>query len=124
MTADEFINHYVHSNKTHSLEHTIELIDDNAIYWFSDKTCHVGKKAISQAIKNNFSTIKDETYTISDLTWIVKSSDIAVCTYNYKWSGLISGENRSGGGRGTSVLTKNNNKWLIKHEHLSKGSHK
>ncbi len=44
MTPDEFIQEYETSNRTHGLEHTLSLIDKNAIYWFSDGTCHIGKR--------------------------------------------------------------------------------
>ena len=121
MTPEEFIRTYETSNSAHGLERTLSLIDESAIYWFSDGSCHVGKSAIEKAIRRNFETIKDENYQISDIVWVAHSPDIAVCIYRFDWSGEIRGAQASGSGRGTSVLVRREDSWIVTHEHLSKG---
>ena len=123
MTPDEFIREYETSASEHGLEHTLSLIDENAVYWFSNETCHVGKEAIEAAIRHNFETIKEENYRISDVVWLAQSSDSAACIYRFDWSGKIDGAPVSGSGRGTTVLARRGDSWVIVHEHLSQGPH-
>lgn len=123
MTPAEFIREYESSGRTGGVEHTLRLIDDRAIYWFSDGTRHVGKAAIERAIRRNLDLIKDETYRISDVVWLAEAADIAACIFRYDWSGLLHGEPASGSGRGTMVLKRRGDSWVVVHEHLSKGEH-
>lgn len=104
-----------------SAEAMLGLIDDDAVYMFSNETVHVGREAIEQAIRHNFETIKDDTYAIKNLTWLVESSEVAVCVYDFAWTGTVHGKPASGSGRGTSVLRRTAGGWKIVHEHLSKG---
>src|SRR5438874_6558799 len=121
MTPAEFMREYETSGRSGGLEYTLSLIDDTAVYWFSDGTSHVGKSAIERAIRRNFEAIKDETYRISDIVWVAQSSDVAACIYRFDWSGIVRGNPASGSGRGTSVLARRGDLWVIVHEHLSKG---
>jgi ketosteroid isomerase-like protein len=121
MTPAEFIREYETSGRVHGIEHTLSLIADNAVYWFSDGTSHVGKGAIERAIRRNADTIKGETYRISDVVWVAESADFAACIYRFDWSGMVHGNPASGSGRGTSVLDRRGDSWVVVHEHLSKG---
>ena len=123
MTPEQFFHEYETSIGGHDLEHTLGLIDENAVYWFSDGSCHIGKAAIEEAIQHNFETIEDEDFRISDIMWVAQSSDIAACTYRFDWSGTVRGTQASGSGRGTSVLARRGDSWAVVHEHLSKGPH-
>lgn len=122
MTPAEFLHHYESSGRR-GVEQTLKLIDDNAIYWFSDGTAHAGKPAIEQAIRRNFELIKNETYRISEAVWVEQSPDLAACVYRFDWSGTINGSPASGSGRGTTVLARKEDSWVVVHEHLSKGEH-
>jgi ketosteroid isomerase-like protein len=121
MTPTEFVHAYARSSREHGVEHTLSLIDDNAIYWFSDGTSHVGRAAIERALRRNLELVADEEYRISDLAWVAQSDDVAACTYRFAWSGTIRGAPAAGSGRGTSVLARRGDAWVIVHEHLSKG---
>jgi ketosteroid isomerase-like protein len=112
---------YETSGRTGGLEHTLSLIDDRAVYWFSNGTSHVGKDAVRRAIQRNVEAIKDETYKISDIVWVAQSDDVAACIYRFEWSGMIGCAPASGSGRGTSVLARRGDSWVVVHEHLSKG---
>ena len=120
MTPQQFMREYESSGRK-GVECTLSLIDDEAIYWFSDGTSHTGKAAIERAVRRNFDAIKDETYRIGDLVWVAQSTDVAACVYRFDWSGLIGGKPASGTGRGTSVLARRGDSWVVVHEHLSKG---
>jgi ketosteroid isomerase-like protein len=123
MTPDEFLLEYESSGRTGGVEHTLRLIDDNAVYWFSDGTAHVGKAAVERAIRRNFELIKDEAYQISDVVWVAQSAEIAACVYRFDWSGTLGGVPASRSGRGTAVLARKGESWVVVHEHLSKGAH-
>jgi ketosteroid isomerase-like protein len=121
-TADEFMRSYEQASNDHDIDTTLELIDDRAIYLFSDESVHVGKAAIEQALRRNFGIIQNETYAIDNLTWLAKTDEIAACVYEYAWSGTVNGEPASGSGRGTTILQRRETRWKILHEHLSRGA--
>jgi len=114
----EFIKAYEKANNSHIWSNVEPFIADNATYWFTDGSFS-GIEEIKGAIKSTFDKIQDETYTISDVQWPTQSDSIAVCTYIFHWEGTVDGVKRSGSGRGTNVLVKNNVAWQIVHEHLS-----
>lgn len=113
---------YERAANSHDLAATLSLIDDEAVYLFSDESVHVGKKAVEKAIRRNFDLIHDEAYAISNLAWLVNSEEIAACVYDYSWSGMIGGELASGSGRGTTILRHARDGWKVVHEHLSRGT--
>jgi ketosteroid isomerase-like protein len=122
MTPTEFIHEYESSNRVHGLDHTLSLIDDNALYWFSDGSSHVGKRAIERVLRKNYELIQNEDYRISEIVWVAESSDLAACTYRFDWSGTVRGAFASGSGRGTSIIARRGNSWAVVHEHLSRAS--
>jgi uncharacterized protein (TIGR02246 family) len=121
MSPSEFLSCYETATGSQDLEGTLNLIAEDAVFLFSNGTTHLGKPAIRQALAANFATIKDEIYRLSDVHWLATSDNIAACVYNFNWSGIIDGEPACGHGRGTSVIRKDKNEWLVAHEHLSAG---
>ena len=120
-TPGEFMVAYERATNSHDLEATLSLIDEQAVYLFSDESVHVGKRAIGKILERNFDLIEDEIYSIQSLRWLVDSGEVAVCVYDYSWSGVINGEPASGYGRGTTVLKRAQDGWKVAHEHLSRG---
>jgi ketosteroid isomerase-like protein len=121
MTPDDFLREYETSGRTGGVERTLSLIDDDAVYWFSDGSAHVGRTEIERALRRNAELIQDETYGISEVVWLAESPDVAACTYRFDWSGTVRGAQASGSGRGTCVLSRRGASWVVVHEHLSKG---
>ncbi len=113
---------YEAATAAQDLEGTLSLITDDAIYLFSNGTSHVGKPAIRQALASNFASIKDETYRLDNVHWVAASDSVAVCVYEFNWSGVIDGRPASGHGRGTSAIRKVDGDWFVSHEHLSSGT--
>ena len=70
------------------------------------------------AFEKTFKLIEDEVFSLHDIAWTVVTDDVAACRYEFRWKGLISGQESSGGGRGTSILRNVDGRWLIAHEHL------
>ena len=112
---------YERAANSHDVEATLSLIDEEAVYLFSDESVHIGRRAIEKVIQRNYALIKDECYSIDNLTWLLSLGDAAACVYDYSWSGTINGEPASGFGRGTSVLRRSQEGWKVVHEHLSRG---
>jgi len=125
MTPTEFMREYLNLARTRDIEALLALIDDDAVFLFSNQSSHFGKDAIRNAICANFDAIQNEDYWISDLTWLVSSDEVAVCVYEFGWVGEIDGAPASGGGRGTTAIRRvadaGGLPWCVVHEHLSRG---
>ena len=65
-----------------------------------------------------FAAIQDEKYAITEVHWVKQIDQMAVCCYVFEWSGLINGQPAHGAGRGTSVIVKEGEEWLLLSEHL------
>ena len=121
MSPGEFMQRYEAATCAHDLEGTLALIAEDAVYLFSDQSAHLGKAAVRQALIANFLAIEDETYQLHELRWIAESDGVAACIYQFRWTGVIKGKPAAGKGRGTSVIRKERDAWLVAHEHLSAG---
>lgn len=116
--ANGFLAAYENATNSHRPELVLELVHPEATYWFTDGS-HSGHQQIGSALAKTWDTITNETYRILDVNWIASDGDIASCTYRFEWSGIIDDVQRSGSGRGTSVLQRQDERWLVLHEHLS-----
>lgn len=118
LEVEAFLREYETATNSHNFENVRPLILSKAEYFFSNENLN-GIDEIANAFIETFSSIKEETYTISDVRWTALSSDMAVCLYKFHWVGLVDGEQKSGEGRGTNVLIKKDGRWFMAHEHLS-----
>jgi ketosteroid isomerase-like protein len=114
----QFMKDYEAATNSHQFGRVAPLIAVNAVYWFSDGSFS-GIEEIRQAFESTWQKIKNETYSINDMLWVVVEENTAVCIYRFEWSGMVGGQVRSGSGRGTNVLIKQNDEWKMLHEHLS-----
>lgn len=122
MTAIEFLRTYEAASAAHDLAGTLDLVDEEAVYFFSNESTHVGKAAVRQAIQANFDAIRLEQFELRNIECLLETTAAVVCLFDYHWSGEINGEVCSGSGRGTSVLRRDGDSWKVVHEHLSRGS--
>jgi ketosteroid isomerase-like protein len=118
MNPEEFVHAYEDALATQGWIRVEPLIHEDACVTFSDGAVHKGKIEVRKAFEKNFSLIKDETYLIMNVHWVIKNAQSAVYLFDFKWSGLINDRPASGGGRGTSVLVNENGKWQLLVEHL------
>jgi ketosteroid isomerase-like protein len=118
LNPEEFIQAYELALATQDWTNVDPLVHNDACVTFSNGTVHKGKPAVKKAFEGNFSIIKDETYSISNVYWVSKGHEMAVYHFEFNWSGLINNKPASGSGRGTSVLIKENDKWQLLIEHL------
>lgn len=118
LELNRLMREYEAANNSRVLDKVLAYVAPDASYWFSDGS-HYGHAEISVALQETFDAIQGEVYSIHDLTWITASADIAVCRYQFSWSGLVRGKPSSGTGRGTNVLVRHDSGWLIEHEQLT-----
>jgi hypothetical protein len=118
MHPEEFITSYEAALASQNWDNVEPLVHAKACVTFSNGTVHKGLKAIKVAFTKNFSLIKDEKYSITDVHWVVKDKEFAVYLFNFNWSGLIDGQQASGSGRGSTTLIFEKGKWLLVSEHL------
>lgn len=100
---------------------TMELIADDAVYFWSNGQAMWGKPAIEAAMKANFGLLRGDTYDIDQVTWLVEADDVAACVFRFRWTAVAEGEEVSGRGRGASVLKRVDGQWRVVHENLSQG---
>lgn len=121
--AETTMNHsatlttYVEALNTHQWEHIAPHVAEEAVFIFTEDT-FIGHAAAKAAFEKTFNLIEKEVFSLHDVTWTAVSAEMASCHYEFRWKGLINGEEASGGGRGTSILRKVGTRWLILHDHL------
>ena len=120
MEPEDFLKIYESALAKQDWQFVSPLMHDDICVTFSDGQAYFGKKAVQKAFEKNFALIQDEDFSISDVYWVKKSVDFAVCLYNFQWSGLIGGQPVQGNGRGTSVFVMEEGKWLLLTEHLGR----
>jgi ketosteroid isomerase-like protein len=119
MKPEAFLRDYEAALAAQGWESVAPLIHEDACVTFSDGSFYQGKREIQRAFKRNFALIQDEVYQISQVHWVRKAAEFAVCVYEFQWEGIIGGKQAGGLGRGTMVIVKDGSAWLLAAEHLS-----
>lgn len=114
---------YVESLNTHSWDRIAPHVADDAVFIFTENT-FAGKVAAKAAFEKTFKLIENDVFSLHDIVWTVVTDEVAVCRYEFRWKGLIGGQEAGGGGRGTSILRKVDGRWRVAHEHLGPGPRK
>jgi ketosteroid isomerase-like protein len=122
MKPEDFVEAYEGALGTQSWDAVEPLIHENACVTFSTGAVHKGKSQVQKAFEKNFSSIESEKYSISNVFWVTRGTDIAAYLFDFDWAGLINGGQVSGSGRGTSLLVKEGGKWQLLIEHLGSKS--
>ena len=117
MNHETALSTYVEKLNTHSWDQIAPCVTEDAVFLFTEDT-FVGKAAAKAAFEKTFKLIENEVFSLHDIAWTVVTDEVATCHYEFRWKGLISGQESSGGGRGTSILRRVDGRWLIAHEHL------
>ena len=115
--VNDFLIAYETALATQDWVQVAPLIHDDCVAVFTEATFR-GKEAVGAAFRKTFALIQDETYVISEVQVIRQTADLVVLSYDFAWSGLINDQSAAGGGRGTSVLVRENGRWLLLYEHL------
>ena len=108
---------YIEALNTHSWERIAPHVAADAVFIFTEDP-FIGHAAAKAAFEKTFKLIENEVFSLHDIVWTVITEDVATCHYEFRWKGLINGQESSGGGRGTTILRKVDGQWLVAHEHL------
>ena len=98
------------------------MIDERAYFRFNDGD-FVGRQAIQAAFEKSWRadpTVRKARFYLSDIVVLATDSSSATATYTYNWEGSQGGREFRIQGRGTRVLLRENGKFRIIHEHLSR----
>lgn len=114
----KILQDYITATNTHNFEEVRKLLHPQAVYFFTDQSCTT-HEAIQTYFEHAWSIVKDENYEARDVQWLHQGSDSATCTYTYFYEGYINGAYAHGYGRATNVFVKEEEAWLLIHEHLS-----
>lgn len=117
MNHQTALNAYVEKLNTHSWRQIAPHVSEDAVFIFTEGT-FIGHEAAKAAFEKTFALIQNEQFSLHNVAWTAVSGEIAVCHYEFRWKGIIGGQESAGGGRGTSILRKVVGRWLIVHEHL------
>ena len=98
-------------------ESAIAFFADDATVFFREGS-YYGRFQIKMILKNTFSIIKDETFTIQNLDWNYIGESFATCTFEYEWIGTIQGKRFTTPGRGSLAWAKIDDNWQIVLEHF------
>ena len=118
MDVKETLQAYINATNTHKFEQVKTLLNENAIFMFSDQTC-TNMQDIQRYFEQAWATIKQEIYSISNVEWLYIHDTSATCIYTYHYEGYNQGQFVKGSGRATNVFVKVNGSWQLIHEHLS-----
>jgi ketosteroid isomerase-like protein len=118
VTPDDFVREYGRALASQDWARVAPLIHDDACVTFSSGQVHRGKEAVRRAFEGNFAAIEGERYEMKDLHWCLRGERVAVCQFEFEWSGLVQGRRTGGAGRGTSVLVSEGGAWRLLVEHL------
>ena len=118
MIPEEFIQAYEQALATQDWDWVEPLIRPDACVTFSSGAVHKGRHEVKAAFEKNFSSIREETYSMTNVHWVMKTEEVAVYLFDFHWSGIINDKPARGSGRGTSVIVRDGDKWLLLVEHL------
>ena len=117
MNHETALTAYVEALNRHSWDRIAQHVAADAVFIFTEDT-FTGDAAAKAAFEKTFKLIENEVFSLHDIVWTVVTEDVATCHYEFRWKGLISGQESAGGGRGTTILRKVDGRWLVAHEHL------
>ncbi|MEO1701964.1 MAG: nuclear transport factor 2 family protein [Pseudomonadota bacterium] len=118
MSASAFVVEYEAALGTQDWNLVAPLVSDDAKVIFSNGSMLDGKEAIKSAYEHNFNTIKGEEYRIDNVQWILETADSAAYMFEFHWAGVIGGRKASGSGRGTAILVRVDDRWMLVGEQL------
>jgi len=118
MSPDDFVDRYAAALATQDWSQVAPLIAENASVVFSNGSLHRGKEAIRTAYQCNFDAIKGEDYRIENVHWLARAPETAAYMFDFFWSGIIDGRESNGSGRGTTVLVRQTEGWVMMAEQL------
>lgn len=117
-TPQKALESYIQATNTHNFDNVNKVLSRKAVYYFSDSICSTSEE-IRKYFESAWNLIQNEVYSISDVNWLYNSGNSVICLYFYHYEGYLNGVFTSGEGKATNIFVKENDKWVLIHEHLS-----
>lgn len=114
LSPEECLRAYEVALGARRFEAVAPFISEDAVFWFTDGAFR-GHAEIARAMEATWRALPDERYALSDLEWIGRGPELAMCRYRFAWES----RGRTGAGRGSAALKRGPDGWQICHEHLS-----
>jgi ketosteroid isomerase-like protein len=98
-----------------------DMIDERAYFRFNDGD-YIGRESIHGVFEKTWRgdpSVKKARFYLTDIVVLTTDVTSATATYTYHWEGAQGGRQFRLRGRGTRVLTHENGRFRIVHEHLS-----
>lgn len=119
MSPAETLAEFERRSATRDFAQVAPLVAAGAVFFFNDGTFR-GLDQVRGAFESTWAlNPEEESYVLEDVEWLAESPDVAVCTYGFRWEGLLHGRRFRSLGRGTAVLVREGATWKVAHEHLS-----
>ena len=119
MTPAECLAEFERASDAKDWDGVAAMLAPDAVFFFNDGTFR-GLEEIRGAFESTWAyDPEEEEYAIENVEWLVPGQDAAACVYGFRWEGVLKGRPFKALGRGTAVLRRDGEKWLIVHEHLS-----
>ena len=118
----QFLNHFEDVAMKEDFNLLRDMIDERAYFRFNDGD-FVGRQAIQAAFEKTWRgdpTVRKARFYLSDIVVLTTDASSATATYTYHWEGSQGGREFKIQGRGSRVLLRENGKFRIIHEHLSR----
>ena len=125
ITADsvvKFLNHFEDVAMKEDFSLIANMIDERAYFRFNDGD-FVGRQAIQAVFEKTWRgdpAVKKARFYLSDVVVLTTDRASATATYTYNWEGSQGSQQFKVQGRGTRVLSYEDGKFRIVHEHLSR----
>jgi len=87
---ETFLEAYEQAANSADFTNVAPFIATNATFWFTNGI-FTGKAEIKKAFEDTWGSIKDETYTISNVQWVATNYWVSSCTYTFTSDGHVDG---------------------------------
>ncbi len=118
----QFLHHFEALAMKEDFSLLENMIDEHAYFRFNDGD-FVGRQAIQAAFEKTWRgdpTVRKSSFHLSEIVVLTTDSASASATYTYTWEGAQGGRAFKVQGRGTRVLARDDGRFRIVHEHLSR----
>ena len=118
----QFLNHFEEVALKEDFDLLEDMIDERAFFRFNDGDFR-GRAAIRAVFEKTWRgdpSVKKVRFYLSDIVVLSTDQASACATYTYHWEGSQGGAAFTIQGRGTRLLVRENGRFRIVHEHLSR----
>ena len=117
----EALEQYIKALNTCDFAELKKCLREESVFYFTDRIC-VGVEEIRSYCEEGWAAIEDEKYWADDVSYILQTEDVLVCTYKFNYAGYVNAKHVMGNVKATNVFAREGmgGPWKLLHEHLSR----